>query len=80
MCAFPGAPTSGTLGSISICPAPSPLLPPASPPPATLSYSKEASLPFGPTGEHKLDCKYTIGSDGQFDMTNTGCKFEMTTG
>ena len=41
-------------------------------------HIKESTLTFGPSGEHKLKCKYTIWPDGQFDMANTGCKFEVT--
>jgi hypothetical protein len=43
-------------------------------------YSEEASLSFGPAGEHKLNCKYTVGLDGNFDMANTGCTFDMLRG
>jgi hypothetical protein len=44
--------------------------PPAPPPPS-------ASFPFGPNREHKLNCQYAINEDGTFNMTSTGCKFEM---
>mmetsp|Transcript_10563 Transcript_10563/g.21469 ORF Transcript_10563/g.21469 Transcript_10563/m.21469 type:complete len:296 (-) Transcript_10563:755-1642(-) len=42
------------------------------------SYAKDASLSFGPTGQHKLNCRYVVLSNGQFDMTDTGCAFEMS--
>ena len=40
-------------------------------------YVKQSSIHFGPADEHELNCKYTIGPDGEFDMANTGCEFEM---
>jgi len=42
-------------------------------------YIEEASLSFGPSGEHRLNCMYKLLENGQFDMTSTGCKFAMFT-
>jgi len=47
--------------------------------PAALPYKKEASLSFGPSSEHRLNCEYTLLENGQFDMSRTGCQFVMST-
>ena len=76
-CAWPAIPTdTPQAGQATLCPAPPPPppVPPASPP---SPYAEEASISFGPSDEHKLNCKYTIGPNGDFDMANTGCSFEM---
>jgi len=43
----------------------------------TPPYTKESSLSFGPNGEHKLVCKYEVMPNSEFNMDNTGCRFEM---
>ena len=79
--------TTQTYYSVAPCcakpppsPPPSPLPPPSaspSPPPSSPPHVKESKLAFGPNDEHALNCKYTIGPNGIFDMENTGCAFQM---
>ena len=39
----------------------------------------QASLSFGPSSKHRLNCEYTLLENGQFDMSRTGCQFVMST-
>ena len=38
---------------------------------------KESFIHFGGNNEHTMHCKYDVDSNGNFNMGNTGCFFNM---